>query len=462
VNNSALSANPRELWEAICLELQQVVSADAVGRWFQPLSVKAYEKGVLTLSSDNSIYQFWIEENYLPQVKAAASRVLGQPVSICFHLPVPADGAAPAVRPDAPRPKKEVRAHVSTPVDSRGALNPRSTFESCVVGLNNQFAHAAAKAVADAPARTYNPLFLHGSVGLGKTHLMQAVGHLIQQNRKHLKVFYVTSEQFTNDYISAIQHGELQKFRKSYRQVDVLLIDDIQFLAGKDRSQEEFFHTFNTLFDGSKQIVVTADSPPTEIANIEKRLTSRFEWGLAAELQPPDAETRLAILRHKMEGMPQKLADPILDFIAERVKTNVRRLEGALNRVAAFATLHGKSMSVPQVETLLRDLLQQEGQQTVSIDLIQRRVAETYDLRLADMTSKRRPANIALPRMVAMYLSRRLTTASLHDIGDAFGGRDHGTVLHANRTIETKMKTDENLRRIVNYLADKLVAASGR
>jgi chromosomal replication initiator protein len=462
VNNSASSANHRELWEAICLELQQVVSADAVSRWFKPLSVIAYEKGVLTLGSDNSIYQFWIEENYLPQVKAAASRVLGLPVSIGFHLPAPADGAKAPAPTEAPRPKKETRAHASTSVDSRGALNPRSTFESFVVGMNNQFAHAAAKAVADAPARTYNPLFLHGSVGLGKTHLMQAVGHLIQQNKKHLKVFYVTSEQFTNDYISAIQHGELQKFRKSYRQVDVLLIDDIQFLAGKDRSQEEFFHTFNTLFDGSKQIVVTADSPPTEIANIEKRLTSRFEWGLAAELQPPDAETRLAILRHKMEGMSQKLADPILDFIAERVKTNVRRLEGALNRVAAFATLHGKAMSVPQVETLLRDLLQQEGQQTVSIDLIQRRVAETYDLRLADMTSKRRPANIALPRMVAMYLSRRLTTSSLNDIGDAFGGRDHGTVLHANRTIETKMKTDENLRRIVNYLADKLVAASGR
>jgi chromosomal replication initiator protein len=434
-----------------------------VGRWFKPLAVRNYEKGTLTLSSDNSIYQYWIEENYLPQLKSTASRVLGEPVSIRFHLPSSPDGTAapiPAPRAETPRAKKETRSSVIG--DSRGCLNPRSTFESFVVGTNNQFAHAAARAVAEAPARTYNPLFLHGSVGLGKTHLMQAVGHLIQQNKKHLKVFYVTSEQFTNDYISAIQHGELQKFRKSYRQVDVLLIDDIQFLAGKDRSQEEFFHTFNTLFDGSKQIVVTADSPPTEIANIEKRLTSRFEWGLAAELQPPDAETRLAILRHKMNAMPEKLADPILGFIAERVKTNVRRLEGALNRVAAFATLHGKAMTVAQVEVLLRDLLQQEGQQTVSIDGIQRRVAETYDLRLADMTSKRRPANIALPRMVAMYLSRRLTTASLNDIGDAFGGRDHGTVLHANRTIEAKMKTDENLRRIVNYLAEKLVAASGR
>jgi chromosomal replication initiator protein len=465
VSNLTTAIHLTDIWTSICLELQQVVSADAVARWFRPLRVHHYGDKTLTLSSDNSIYQYWIEENYFSQLKATASRVLGETVSIVFLAP---DAAAPAGTPDAaPKPeparvKKEApRPSLHAAVDSRGCLNPRSTFESFVVGMNNQFAHAAAMAVAQAPARTYNPLFLHGSVGLGKTHLMQAIGHLIQANKKHLKVFYVTSEQFTNDYISAIQHGELAKFRKSYRQVDVLLIDDIQFLAGKDRSQEEFFHTFNTLCDGSKQIVLTSDSPPTEIANLEKRLTSRFEMGLTAELQLPDAETRLAILRHKTEAMPEKLSDAVLGFIAERVKTNIRRLEGALNRVAAFASLHGKPITVPQTEVLLRDLLQQEGQQSVSIDLIQRRVAETYDLRLADMTSKRRPANIALPRMVAMYLSRRLTTSSLNEIGEAFGGRDHGTVLHANRTIEEKMKADEKLRRIVNYLAEKLVASQG-
>jgi chromosomal replication initiator protein len=465
VSNLTPTVDLSEIWASICLELQQVVSADAVSRWFHPLRVHNYSSKTLTLSSDNSIYQYWIEENYLPQLKSTAARVLGESVSILFHTSsTSTTPAAVEVAPKAEpvRAKRETRLATSSTFDSRGTLNPRYTFESFVVGVNSQFARAAAMAVAEAPARTYNPLFLHGSVGLGKTHLMQAIGHLIQKNKKHLKVFYVTSEQFTNDYISAIQHGELQKFRKSYRQVDVLLIDDIQFLAGKDRSQEEFFHTFNTLFDGSKQIVLTADSPPTEIANLEKRLTSRFEWGLTAELQPPDAETRLAILRHKMNAMPQKLSDPVLNFIAERVKTNIRRLEGALNRVAAFASLHGKAITVPQTEVLLRDLLQQESQQTVSIDLIQRRVAETYDLRLADMTSKRRPANIALPRMVAMHLSRKLTTASLNEIGDAFGGRDHGTVLHANRTIEEKMKTDEKLRRIVTYLAEKLIATSGQ
>jgi chromosomal replication initiator protein len=467
VSNQTSTIELTEIWASICLELQQVVSVDAVTRWFRPLRVHNYANKTLTLSSDNSIYQYWIEENYVSQLKATASRVLGESVSILFHSQ---DAAAPAIKPEAPPKAEPVRvrkeavrlAPQAASADSRGCLNPRSTFESFVVGMNNRFAHAAAMAVAQAPARTYNPLFLHGSVGLGKTHLMQAIGHLIQANKKHLKVFYVTSEQFTNDYISAIQHGELAKFRKSYRQVDVLLIDDIQFLAGKDRSQEEFFHTFNTLCDGSKQIVLTSDSPPTEIANLEKRLTSRFEMGLTAELQLPDAETRLAILRHKMAAMPEKLSDAVLGFIAERVKTNIRRLEGALNRVAAFASLHGKAITVPQTEVLLRDLLQQEGQQSVSIDLIQRRVAETYDLRLADMTSKRRPANIALPRMVAMYLSRRLTTSSLNEIGDAFGGRDHGTVLHANRTIEEKMKADEKLRRIVNYLAEKLVASQGQ
>ena len=430
-------------------------------RWFRPLRVCKYAGKTLTLSSDNSIYQYWIEENYLPQLKTTASRVLGENVSIAFEAQEGKTAAAP-VKAEPTRARKEsLKLSPQGTHDSAGRLNPRSTFESFVVGENNRFAAAAARAVAEAPARTYNPLFLHGSVGLGKTHLMQAIGHLIQQNKKHLKVFYVTSEQFTNDYISAIQHGELNKFRKSYRQVDVLLIDDIQFLAGKDRSQEEFFHTFNTLCDGSKQIVLTSDQPPTEIANLEKRLVSRFEMGLTAELQIPDGETRLAILRHKVSAMPEKLSDPVLSFIAERVKTNIRRLEGALNQVAAFASLHGKPITVPQVEVLLRDLLRQEGQPSVSIDLIQRRVAETYDLRLADMTSKRRPANIALPRMVAMYLSRRLTTSSLNEIGDAFGGRDHGTVLHANRSIEERMKSDEKLRRIVTYLAEKLVASQG-
>ncbi|MEM1058213.1 MAG: chromosomal replication initiator protein DnaA [Verrucomicrobiota bacterium] len=453
----------KDTWVSICNELQQAVSPDAVERWFKPLRLLEQTEDSLLLRADNTIYQYWIEENFMPQLKRAATSVLGVPVKIKFaphEVTNNGDNPAPAASESAPRatpsarPKEEKLKFSSS--DRQGGLNQRNSFESFVVGTNNEFAQAAARAVAKAPARTYNPLFLHGAVGLGKTHLMQAVGLEICKNKPKHKVLYVTSEQFTNEFISAIQHGELTKFRKHYRQVDVLLIDDVQFLAGKDRSQEEFFHTFNSLFDGAKQIVLTCDSPPNEIGNIEKRLISRFEWGLTAELQPPDMETRVAILRHKMGAMSKELSDDVIRFIANHVKSNVRRLEGALTRVAAFASLHGKAITVPQVEVLLKDLLQHENHQVVSIDTIQRKVAETYDIRLADMTSKRRPAHIALPRMVAMHLSRRLTDASLSEIGEAFGGRDHGTVLHAYRTIEKKMKADEKLRQVVGYLVEKL------
>ncbi|HSI86888.1 MAG: chromosomal replication initiator protein DnaA [Candidatus Methylacidiphilales bacterium] len=455
------SPNHSELWTTICTELQNVISADAVKRWFVPLSIESYDGTTLVLHAENSIYQYWIEDSYLAQLENVVTRVLESKVKIEFSTP-----EAPVAEKKEPDQTIVVEEPAPRSVGMRAAsgrggpdssvFNPRNTFETFVVG-NNQFAHAAAHAVASSPARAYNPLFLHGSVGLGKTHLMQAVGHHIIKTKKHLRVAYVTSEQFTNEFISAIQHGDLIKFRKSYRLVDVLLIDDIQFLAGKERSQDEFFHTFNTLFDGSKQIVLTSDSPPNDIANLEKRLSSRFEWGMTAELSPPDFETRLAILSHKMSTMSIKLDDDVLSFIARRVKSNVRRLEGALTRVAAQTSLSdGRKLSNSSLESLLKDLLHKEVHTSLSIDVIQKKVAETYDIRLADMTSKRRPANIALPRMVAMYLSRKLTTSSLSEIGDAFGGRDHGTVLHANRSIEEKMKADDKLRQTVTFLTEKL------
>jgi len=445
----------KKLWKQICDELQQVISAEAVKRWFAPMQIESLNDDVLTLKAENKIYKYWIEENYLQQLQAIANRRLETSLKICFKLPEEEiTTPVKSGKTSAPVEKEtRTRSHESAP---RHGLNPRNTFESFIVGANNRFAHAAALAVAQAPARTYNPLFLHGGVGLGKTHLMQAIGQQIVLQKKHLRVTYVTSEQFANEFITAIQHNDLAKFRKSYRQVDILLIDDIQFLAGKERCQEEFFHTFNSLFDGSKQVVLTSDSPPNEIVNLEKRLTSRFEWGMTTELQPPDLETRLAILRHKLDHMPEKLSDEVQQFIAENVKSNIRRLEGALTRAAAFASLHGRSISIDQLSVLLRDLLQQETRATASVDSIQRKVAETYDIRHADMTSKRRPANIALPRMVAMYLSRKLTGLSLSEIGDAFGGRDHGTVLHAQRTIEQKMKADPKLRQTVSYLSEKL------
>jgi chromosomal replication initiator protein len=303
---------------------------------------------------------------------------------------------------------------------------------------------------------TYNPLFIYGYSGLGKTHLLHAIGHQVLATKKSARVVYLSSEQFTNEFIDAIQHGTLFKFRKKYRQADVLLIDDIHFFAGKERSQDEFFHTFNALHDGHKQIVLTSDRPASEIEKLEQRLVSRFEWGMTAEIQPPDTETRIAILRSKAEGLNLRLDGWILEFLADKIRNNVRRLEGALMRVASYKSLSDREITQDVIENLLRDIFQEQARKTVTIDQIQRRVAEHFDVRLADMTSKRRPANIAFPRQIAMYLSRELTGSSLTDIGDAFGGKDHGTVIHACRLVKKRIAEDEKTRQIVSFLDSNL------
>ena len=357
-----------------------------------------------------------------------------------------------------PKPK-----HTATPSPERNAhasdcsFNPRNTFETFVVGNNNNFAYAAALAVAQAPGKSYNPLFLYGGVGLGKTHLLHAIGQHVVTNRKGARVAYVSSEKFTNEYIDGIQNNQLVKFRKKYRQTDVLLIDDIQFLAGKERIQEEFFHTFNALHEAHKQIVLTCDRPASEIQNLEHRLVSRFEWGLVTDLQPPDVEMRLAILNKKAQSMGVVLPPEILDFLANRIRTNIRRLEGALIRVASYASLTGKKLTLEVVEGLLREILHEEGRYTISIESIQKKVAEYFDIRLADMTSKRRPENIAFPRQIAMFLSRRMTESSLSAIGEAFGGRDHGTVLHACRLVKDRMEVDASVRQVVHLLEKQLM-----
>jgi chromosomal replication initiator protein len=335
-------------------------------------------------------------------------------------------------------------------------FNPNNTFETFVVGSNNSFAHAAALAVAQSPGKSYNPLFVYGGTGLGKTHLLHAIGQHVARQRKGARVCYLSSERFTNEYIDAIQTNQLVRFRRKYRQTEVLLIDDIQFLANKERIQEEFFHTFNALHDARRQIVLTCDRPAGEIQNLEHRLVSRFEWGLVTDLQPPDVETRLAILRKKEASLGVKLSQEIIDFLAQRIRSNVRRLEGALIRIATYASLTGKTVSVSTVEEQLRELLHEEGRQTLTIEVIQRRVAEHFDIRLSDMTSRRRPENIAFPRQVAMFLARQLTESSLSVIGDAFGGRDHGTVLHACRLVKDRMEVDADVRQRVNYLEKQL------
>jgi len=445
-----------QLWQRLSAALKPQISSDSFNRWFSGVELIEAKDKSLTIGVPNNIYQFWIESNYMPALHTAIVTTFGSPRSVKFCSP---SGPGTQTSPADSAPLKEALQDPPSnpkPGTTVPGLNPRNTFESFVVGPNNEIAHAASLAVAQAPTRTYNPLFVYGGVGLGKTHLMQAIGQYVWAKKKNMKVIYVSSELFINEFIDAIQHSNLVKFRKRYRQADLLLIDDIQFLGGKERSQEEFFHTFNTLFDGHKQIVLSSDRPPSEIANLEHRLVSRFEWGLTAELQPPDIETRLAILRKKADSMQIKLRDEILQFLASRIRTNVRRLEGALMRVASFASLSGKELTQEVIEHLLKDILQEEGRHSITIEQIQRRVAEHFDVRVADMTSKRRPASIAFPRQVAMYLARELTKASLNEIGEAFGGRDHGTVLHACKLVKKRMVEQDNIRQTISFIDSSL------
>ncbi len=438
----------KALWEKLSAALKPQVSADTFKRWFSAVELIKATEDEVTFLVPNNIYQFWIESNHMAALQSAITIACGEPRTVRFLTASESNGEEIGLT----EPEKSEFPANTRSVGSGVSLNPRNTFESFVVGPNNQIAHAASLAVAQAPARTYNPLFIYGGVGLGKTHLMQAIGQYVWNKKKTSKVMYLSSEVFINEFIDAIQHNTLVKFRKRYRQADLLLIDDIQFLGGKERSQEEFFHTFNTLFDGHKQIVLSSDRPASEIANLEHRLVSRFEWGLTAELQPPDIETRLAILRKKARALQIKLTDEVYQFLATRIRTNVRRLEGALMRVASFASLSGKELTQETIEHLLKDILIEERRQTVTIEQIQRKVAEHFDVRLADMTSKRRPASIAFPRQVAMYLARELTKASLNEIGDAFGGRDHGTVLHACKLVKKRMKEQDNIRQTISFI----------
>jgi chromosomal replication initiator protein len=446
------------LWREIANAIRLHLSADAFQRWFASIELVQADEIALTFQVPNSIYQFWIESNYLDVMRSAAMSVLGSSPEIKFRC---ADIATitQAVDTHSDRMSKAL-ASKSHDEDSEGVINhgmnSLNRFEEFVVGSSNQFAHAAALAVSQSPAKSYNPLFIYGGVGLGKTHLMQAIGQQTIERKKNQKVMYLSSERFTNEFIDAIQHNMLVRFRKRYRQTDVLLIDDIQFLAGKERSQEEFFHTFNTLFDGRKQIVLSSDRPASEITNLEQRLVSRLECGLTTELHPPDFETRTAILRKKVEALHIELAEDVLVFLAQRVRTNVRRLEGALIRVASYPSLSGREISRETVEQLLRDILREEAKKRVTIDQIQKKVAEHFDVRIADMTGKRRTASIAFPRQVAMYLARRHTKASLHEIGETFGGRDHGTVLHACKTVSVRMEKEDQVRQAIVMLDTQL------
>ena len=460
------------LWSKITGLIHAKVNKDTFERWFTRLVLVEDSGTHLVIAADDDICLAWVETNYAHLIQEAALTVLEGSRSLTFRLLGEegndssshdeklkegwGDNALKAAG-DA-RPAAVLSVSGKTGRKARGVtnLNPNYSFENFVVGANNQFAHAVGIAVAASPMCQYNPLFIHGGSGLGKTHLMQAIGNEIVNRRPESVVLYLSCEQFVNEFIDSIRTNDLSKFRKKYRKVDILLLDDVQFLGGKERTQEEFFHTFNSLFNGHKQIVLSSDRPASEISNLEPRLSSRFESGLTVEVQSPNLETRLAILQQKRKQWNVKVSDSILLFLAERIRKNVRRLEGGLMRVATFASLSGDTPDIARVESLLRDILREENAKQVTIDAIQRRVSEYFDIRLSDMASRRRPASIAFPRQIAMYLSRRLTNVSLQDIGEAFGERDHGTVIHANKTIEAKMKTDSSLKDLIARFDEEL------
>ena len=439
-----------DTWNKACVHLSGLLHPDTYSRWIAVIEPCTFNDNVLTLAVGNDFYQTWLEENYVPLIQNAVASVTGSQVKIVLTVK-PRDIQAV---PQEEEEKKIIVREKSSKKKAEPQLKPEYTFENFVIGSSNNFAHAAAQAVAQAPARAYNPLFVYGGTGLGKTHLIQAIGHHVLASSS-MSVCYVSSETMMNDYIEAIQKKTQVQFRKKYRSVNLLLIDDIHFLAGKEGLKEEFFHTFNALYDMRKQIVMTSDRPIKEIMGLQQRLVSRFEWGLVTELEPPDLETRIAILREKIELMKTSLSDEIINFVAMNIKSNVRKLEGALTRIISYASMTGRELTIQSVEYLLSDMIEKEKLQDITFDSIQRAVAEHYDVRLTDMTSKRRSRNVAGPRQVAMYLCRKFTSSSLPDIANSFA-KTHATILHAGRTIESRMDVDPRLRQDVNQIAQKL------
>jgi chromosomal replication initiator protein len=450
------------LWETVKSDFKGLFPEDVYQLWFEPITCIEASEDTLTLGVPNDFAAIWINDNYLDLIVQRLRLSSGRLINVKLKKSGASQEArnslndavaAPRAKPAAP---KRTTRYDEKGTAYVGSLNPRNTFETFVVGSNNQMAHAAAMAVAQSPAQAYNPLFLYGDTGLGKTHLMHAIGHAILRAKPDTKVAYLSTEKFTNEFIQALQENQLTKFRQRYRCVDILLVDDVQFLAGKERIQEEFFHTFNDLFESGKQIILSSDRRAAEIQKLEARLVSRFEWGLPADIQAPDFETRLAILRTKANTLKFNIPADVANFIAQHIAKNIRRLEGALIKVASYATLTGKPIDMAATEMLLQDVLMEQAQNQLTIEIIQKRVADHYQIRHSDMTSKRRPNNIAIPRQIAMYLTRSLTKHSLQEIGDAFGGRDHGTVIHACKSVDNMLEQDTTARGAIEFLRTQL------
>lgn len=437
------------VWEQSQPQIKERVGKASYDTWFSAIQVKEKIPDTLVIEAPDDFFKAWIVEHYQNDIQEVIGSAAAGPVQIEFAVNTHILSA------DTQNRLAQLEQKFTRIEPAQSTLNACFTFDNFIIGPSNRFACAASLAVAESPAKAYNPLLIYGQVGLGKTHLIQAITHKIRQLHPALKHCYLSSEQFTNELINAIRHRSTDQFRKKYREIDVLLIDDIQFIAGKESTQEEFFHTFNNLHDNRKQIILTSDRPPKDIANLEERLRSRFAWGLIADIQPPDFETRVAILRKKIKNEPVQVPDDVIYFIAQQIKTNIRELEGALIRVAAYSLLEERPITLDMATKVLKDVVQ-ETMRTVNIDMIQKSVAEFFRIPLSELRAKRRSKNIVLPRQIAMYLSRQLTTQSLPEIGNAFGGKDHTTVLHSCKKIEQVAAQDGEIKNIVNQLLTSL------
>jgi chromosomal replication initiator protein len=424
------------LWDEVLAKVEAKVNRHSFATWFRPTTFQALQGSSLLVQVPNPQFKDWLARNYHGIIAESLHDLGRAEVHVVFECE-----SASAAAPEGGSEREAVA--IST------ALNPKYTFESFVVGSSNQFAHAAARAVAEIPSKSYNPLFLYGGVGLGKTHLMHAIGHYIHARNRHLNLVYISSDRFINEMINAIRFDRLPAFRQKYRAVDVLLVDDIQFIAGKDRTQEEFFHIFNALHDAQKQIVISSDCPPRQIPTLEERLHSRFEWGLIADIQAPDIETKVAILRKKAEAERVEIPENVALFIASKVRTNIRELEGSLIRLIAYASLTGRDIDLTLAQEILRDLLHTEDK-PITIEMIQKFVADQFGVKITELKAKNNSKTVAEPRQIAMYLIKNLTAASLPEIGKAFGGKHHSTVIHSVRKIDTLRKRDPEFDRRIN------------
>ncbi len=447
------------IWTDILNRVETKVNRHSFYTWFKPTVFVAQSEQNVTVQVPNGLFRDWLTKHYSGVISEALCELQQEGLQILF---VPASEHSlktiPATNPSSKQSLKTIPSTnpLSPPVVEvkptparRGGLNPRYTFDSFVVGLSNQFAHAASLAVAEAPSRSYNPLFLYGGVGLGKTHLMHAMGQYLLNQAPDLKLTYISSERFMNEMINAVRYDRILDFRQRYRTIDVLLVDDIQFLAGKEGTQTEFFHTFNSLHDAQKQIVISSDCQPNEIPSLEERLRSRFQWGLIADIQPPDLETKVAILKKKAGAEAVPLPDDVALYIAGKIKSNVRELEGSLIRLIAYASLTGSAISLPLAQEVLRDILGSDDQ-NVTIEMIQKFIANYYQLRIIDLKSRNNSKTVTLPRQIAMYLSKNLTNNSLPQIGKSFGGKHHSTVIHSIKKIKNQCKNDRNFNTLIN------------